>query len=81
MIASVKAFSSLLSDQLIKIYFVLEKKISPYFLTPLEKQNLQNKENRLKKKYFKKLSKRFLQVNQSRRRLEESKKQVGQEDE
>lgn len=85
-IASVKAFSSLLSDQLIKIYFVLEKKISPYFLSPLEKQNLQKKENRLKKKYLKRLSKRvqgmhFLQVNQGRRRLQEDKKQVSQQDE
>jgi len=66
LIAAIKTFSSMLSDQLIKIYYVLEKKIYPYFVKPEDKQT-ENGDKRLMKKNMKKvnllkrLSKKFQQ--------------------
>lgn len=84
LIACIKTFSSMLSDQLIKIYYVLEKKVFPYFVSPNDKSKDDKK--RLMKKYMKKknllkrFSKRlvadtvFLEVSESRRKLEEDQK-------
>lgn len=56
-VASVKSFSSILNDELIKIYFVYEKKISTYFRLDSSSKKDNTDKKRLMKKYLKHISK------------------------
>lgn len=61
LIACIKTFSSMLTDQLIKIYYVLEKKVFPYFVSPNDKDKDGNKRYKKvmkKKNLLKRFSKR-----------------------